>query len=86
VPTIAANQKPIPTRMPIAAVTQMEAAAPQARRNLWRAPGVSQPEPLGLLRIVLEGAELWAKVGDGVKRVRRRIVGVFEASTSPTKE
>jgi hypothetical protein len=30
--------------------------------------------------------ELWAKVGDGVKRVRRRIVGVFEASTSPTKE
>jgi hypothetical protein len=56
VPTIAANQKPIPTRMPIAAVTQMEAAAPQARRNLWRAPGVSQPEPLGLLRIVLEGS------------------------------
>jgi hypothetical protein len=31
-------------------------------------------------------AELWAKVGDGMKGVRRRIVVVFEASTFPSKE
>jgi hypothetical protein len=42
----------------------------------------TQPNEL----FALPANELWAKVGDGVKRVRRRIVGVFEASTSPTKE
>jgi hypothetical protein len=30
--------------------------------------------------------ELWAKVGDGREGLRRRIVGVLEASTSPPKE
>jgi hypothetical protein len=30
--------------------------------------------------------ELCAKVGDGPEGIRRRIVGVFEASTSPLKE
>jgi hypothetical protein len=32
------------------------------------------------------GQELWAKVGDGMKGVRRRIVEVFDASTSPLKK
>jgi hypothetical protein len=44
------------------------------------------PNALSQQRGALARDELWREVGDGVTGVRRRIVVVFNASTSPMKE